>query len=290
LSGTISPAPSGAGATLALTQGATTIATVTAAPDGTYTFSSVVNGTYTVTPSKTGLTFTPASASVTVSGANVPGVNFTAVGLALDVMTFTDRSTFDTSLATPAFSTRAGNELLLAFIAAGGTGAAPNTTVTGVSGGGLTWTLVRRTNGQTGTAEIWRAFATGLLTNATVTASLSQSQNGSITVMAFAGVNATTPVGAVGGGSAGTGAPTASLTTQGANSWVFGVGQDWDGAVARTVGANQTMVHQYLSTVGDSYWVQRQNATVQPAGTAVTINDTAPTGDRYNLSIVEIRQ
>jgi hypothetical protein len=48
------------------------------------------------------------------------------------------------------------------------------------------------------------------------------------------------------------------------------------------------MVHQYLATVGDTYWVQRQNSTTPVAGTVVIINDTAPTGDRYNLSICEI--
>ena len=38
----------------------------------------LTNGTYTVTPSSLGMTFTPASRSVTVSGANVTGVNFTS--------------------------------------------------------------------------------------------------------------------------------------------------------------------------------------------------------------------
>jgi inhibitor of cysteine peptidase len=36
------------------------------------------NGTYTVTPSKSGYTFTPSSKTVTISGANLTGVNFTA--------------------------------------------------------------------------------------------------------------------------------------------------------------------------------------------------------------------
>ena len=60
-------------------------ATVTAGSQGAtsdasnnYTISGLANGTYTVTPSKSGCTFSPASASVTVSGANVPAINFTA--------------------------------------------------------------------------------------------------------------------------------------------------------------------------------------------------------------------
>jgi hypothetical protein len=215
-----------------------------------------------------------------------------AAGLAIDATTFVDSGALaGATIATPTFTTNTGNELLLAFISASYIGAAPNINVTGVSGGGLTWTLVRRTNSQQGASEIWQAFATAPLTSATVTATLSKSgASASFTVMTFAGVNVTTPVGAVGGGSVATGAPTASLTTQGANSWVFGVGNDWDGAVARTVGGSQTMVHQYLAPTGDTFWVQRQNATAQPAGTVVTINDTAPTNHQWNLSIVEIRQ
>jgi hypothetical protein len=292
VSGSITPAPSGAGTTLTLSRAGSTVATVTADANGVYAFSSVADGTYTVAPTKAGFTFTPASTQVTVSGASVTGINFTAAGLSIDVTTSSDAGPLTGStITTPAFATRAGNELLLAFIPASYPGAAPNIAVTGVSGGGLTWTLVRRTNTQQGTAEIWRAFATAPLTNATVTATLSK--NGAaaaITVVAVAGVSASTPVGAVGGASAANGAPTATLTTQGANSWLFGVGNDWDGAVARTVGANQTMVHQYLSPTADTFWVQRQNATVQPAGTVVTIGDMAPTNHQWNLSIVEIRQ
>jgi len=70
---------------------------------------------------------------------------------------------------------------------------------------------------------------------------------------------------------------------------VFGVGNDFDSATARTVGANQTIVNQYLATIGDTYWVQRTTNAVAATGTSVTINDTAPAGDRYNLTICEIR-
>jgi Bacterial pre-peptidase C-terminal domain len=60
-------------------------ATVTAGSQGAtsdassnYTITGLANGTYSVTPSKSGCTFSPASASVTVTGANVTGINFTA--------------------------------------------------------------------------------------------------------------------------------------------------------------------------------------------------------------------
>ena len=53
-------------------------ATTTTNGKGAYSFTKLPNGgPYTVTPSKTGHTFTPPSLDVTVSGSNQPGVNFT---------------------------------------------------------------------------------------------------------------------------------------------------------------------------------------------------------------------
>jgi YD repeat-containing protein len=69
---------------------------------------------------------------------------------------------------------------------------------------------------------------------------------------------------------------------------VLGVGNDGDNDVPRTAAANQTLVHQYMPPVGETYWVQRTSAPVAQAGTSVTIADTAPTNDRYNLAICEI--
>jgi hypothetical protein len=40
--------------------------------------------------------------------------------------------------------------------------------------------------------------------------------------------------------------------------------------------------------MGDTYWVQRITAPVATAGAKATINDTAPTGDQWNLSAVEV--
>jgi cytolysin (calcineurin-like family phosphatase) len=51
--------------------------TVTADVNGNFTFTNVSNGTYTVTPTKAGLTFTPATRSAIVNTANVTAINFT---------------------------------------------------------------------------------------------------------------------------------------------------------------------------------------------------------------------
>jgi hypothetical protein len=84
------------------------------------------------------------------------------------------------------------------------------------------------------------------------------------------------------------GAPTGSLTTSQASSWVFAIGDDWLKSIPRTLGPGQTLIHQATDSVGDTYWVQATNAITPTACTSVTINDTAPTTDPYNLVLVEI--
>ena len=75
ISGTVSGAITD-GVTIILTgAGSATTSTNTG---GNYSFSGLVNGTYTVTPSLPGYTFTPSSAAITVSGTNVTGTNFVA--------------------------------------------------------------------------------------------------------------------------------------------------------------------------------------------------------------------
>jgi hypothetical protein len=242
--------------------------------------------------------FSPASQTVTVNGANARALNFTgqaatATGvLTIDAQASADAASASSTVKTPSFSTTAGNELLLAFVATDYLGGA-NTMVTGVTGGGLTWVLAVRTNVQSGSSEIWRAFAPVALSNFAVTATLSQSAVASITVISFKGVDPTGTdgsgaIGATRSANANSGAPTAILVTTRNNSWVFGVGNDYDNAIARTPGNAQSLVQQYLTPMGDTYWVQMQNLATSASGTSVTINDTAPTGDRYNLSLVEV--
>jgi chitodextrinase len=208
--------------------------------------------------------------------------------LAIDVQVSTHPSAAATKIISPALSTKQPNELLEAFIAADGPGSGSSQTIASVTGGGLTWTLRSRANGRPGTAEIWQAVAPAALSNVTLTATLSSgSYIGAMTVVSFTGAStsingATAPAGAA------SGAPTASLTTTRANSWVFAVGDDWDSATARIAGANQTLVDQYLAPVGDTYWAQRQNTTTPNSGTLVTMNDTAPTSDQWNLALIEI--
>jgi beta-glucanase (GH16 family) len=76
ISGSISPAVGGAGATVMLSGMAE--ATTTASGSGSYTFSQLPPGSYTVTPSSKVATFGPARQTATISNSNLTDVNFTA--------------------------------------------------------------------------------------------------------------------------------------------------------------------------------------------------------------------
>ena len=77
--------------TLNLTGGAT-MSTSTDA-NGTYAFAGLFNGQYTVTPTKSGVSFAPASQVVTITAANATA-NFTASsGIAIDAVVPFGRST-----------------------------------------------------------------------------------------------------------------------------------------------------------------------------------------------------
>ncbi len=283
------------GATIVLSGAASN--STTSAADGTYSFSGLTNGNYTITPSSSGVIFTPGSLNVTINGANLTGENFSdqaqnSAPLALDAKVFTDSTSASSTVSTTAFSTSQPNELLLAFIATDYLSGS-NTTVTAVSGGGLVWNLVRRTNVQSGGAEVWRAFASTPLSNAVITATLSQKVYSSLSIVSFSGAdptgsNGSGAIGATASANASSGAPKVSLTTTRNGSWIFGVGNDFDNALPRTPGSGQTLLHQELSPTGDTYWVQMENAPTAVSGSSVTLNDSAPTGDRYNLTAVEV--
>ncbi len=73
ISGTVSGAP---GAVVTLT--GTAQATTTADDSGNFTFPGVINGSYSISAASPGLIISPATRPLTVSGANVTGINFTS--------------------------------------------------------------------------------------------------------------------------------------------------------------------------------------------------------------------
>ena len=87
ISGTISPLTGGAGATVTLSGAAAAMTTSNGA--GAYSFAGLANGSYTVTPTSQGFGYTPTSQNVTVSAANITGVNFTATPQATHTVALT---------------------------------------------------------------------------------------------------------------------------------------------------------------------------------------------------------
>lgn len=208
-----------------------------------------------------------------------------------DVFTYTSGATIDQTIAgegfgpvrTPAFSTD-GPRLLVAFTSSDGPATRQTTTV---SGAGLTWTLAQRADSKGGTAEIWTAYASGPLTDASVT---SVQKSGGfaqlLTVEVFAGASG---VGA--GATAGKtdGRPAATVTTTAADSQVFAVGEDYSRVVAVSPGPGQSLLEQFPDNVDhNAFWVQDQNQYTPDAGTAVTVDDTLSAKDVWNLAAVEI--
>jgi hypothetical protein len=256
-----------AAATSAITNASLTLGTVTTASSATVAAGDVISQTPTA-----GTQLTTGSAVALVVSSGVPPV------LAVDTVVFADGTG---TRVTPAFTTAAAGERLVAFVAAGGNGQTAT-----VSGAGLTWTLVRRANVRSGTSEIWTATAATRLVNVTVTAALRVSgESQSLTVVAFTGAGG---IGASVVGNGSRSAPTVTLATTGAGSFVYGVGNDPDRKNARTPGANQSIVHQWVDNQSNqTFWVQSRNGAVATAGSLVSI-DTASTNGDWNLAAVEI--
>lgn len=210
-----------------------------------------------------------------------------AAPIAIDKQVVTHQATAAASISATALTTTQPGTLLVAFITSDGS-TTTKQTFTSVTGGGLTWSLRQRSNTQYGTSEIWQTVAPSVLTNVVIRANRGGgAYPGSIVVTAFTGAS-TASNGATVAATGATGAPSATLSPTKAGSWVWATGNDWDKALARTVGTAQTKVDEYLASAGDTFWVQRQTTAGSTGLSPVTINDTAPTGDRWNLALIEI--
>jgi hypothetical protein len=190
------------------------------------------------------------------------------------------------TVTTPSFRTAAPGEVLLAFVSADGPASALSQSAK-VSGGGLTWTLAKRSNAQYGDAEIWTATAQTVLSSATVKSSLTH--NGYTQQLTVIAMEEAGGVGASQAASGGSGPASATVKTTSAASLVFAVGEDWDNDAPRTLPTGDVMLVQYLSTsTGDTMWSEYTNQTTGAAGSTVTIGTTGPVGDRWDLAAVEL--
>jgi hypothetical protein len=76
-------------------------ATTFAGPTGLYSFTGLAAGTYTVTPTKTGLTFSPLNQNATIVAIDITGINFLATSRNVAGSNYTVRSVVDRVITRP---------------------------------------------------------------------------------------------------------------------------------------------------------------------------------------------
>ena len=210
----ISGAVTGAtGVTINLTGAAT--ATTTTDASGNYSFTGRANGTYTVTPVKTGYIFNPVSLVASVSGASVTGHDFVA--------TATGASTFYSISGTVSGAASSGVTITLSGANTGSvvTGAGGTYSIPGLVPGSYTVTpsLTGFTFSPTSSAEITITAANSTANNFVATAiPIAHSISGTVTVLGLPLSGVTITV---------TGNATATATTNA--SGVFNVTGLYDG-------------------------------------------------------------
>ncbi|MEZ0109574.1 YVTN family beta-propeller protein [Catenulispora sp. EB89] len=246
----------------------------------------VTNGTATLSTSSLTLdihslsaAFTPAAPGLLRSASSVVSVQVIPAGVNVEqAYNATGTGIVISTLYTT------GPRLLLAFVSSDGPAQKQSASITS---SGLDWTLVKRADNQGGTAEIWSAYASGPLSDYAVASSPQfDGFDQQLTVLVITGA---TRVGASAAAGSSTGVGHVSLTTTGAGSQVYGVGEDYTDAQARTVASGQRLYSQWVDTAsGDTYWTQGTSGTTIPSGTKVTLSDTAPTGDTWNMAAVEV--
>ena len=163
-----------------LTQAAATSAIASAS----LTVGAITNASSTMVPAGSIISQNPtAGTEITIGSAVALVVSSGPPPVDVTVDKVVSSDGFGTRTTAP-FSTSAPGEILLAFVSSDGAANGGQTLT--VSGAGLTWTLVRRANGQAGTAAVWKATAAAPLTNVTVTSTPSQiGFDQSLTAVAF---------------------------------------------------------------------------------------------------------
>jgi beta-lactam-binding protein with PASTA domain len=255
---------------------------------------SVTTAASTTVPAGTVISQTPTGGTLAASGSAVAIV--VSLGTAPTIATTVTRNNTNqnTTNTSPAFAVGA-NTLVVALISTDAPAAGANTIVNSMNNSGtlLTWTRATRAAVQRGDAEVWWAFVPTARASMTVTAALSQSVPSSMTVVGFTGaansmVGAASAIANKATGVAGD--PTATITTTRANSWVFGVGVDWDLNHVLTAGPGTTIINQFVPSSLDTYWSVRSTAPQVLAGVPVTLSVTGTGTDRWNFAVIEIRQ
>ena len=211
-----------------------------------------------------------------------------------------------TSVASNVFSPPANSVIVLMVVTIGPSSSASSVSaVTDSLGTHLTWALIPGARSNTnssgnlgGTCEIWYASCPNAQTNMTVTPTYTNpagagNGEGFVLPIVFTGA-ATTQNGAVATDPQTVAAlPSKSVTTTRAGSRIIACALNYTNSTGPTPGTGQTntingfTITMTNSTDGDAAWGQMQTANTSASGTAVTMNDTAPSC-KHNMVVAEI--
>ncbi|MDE2294136.1 MAG: carboxypeptidase regulatory-like domain-containing protein [Gammaproteobacteria bacterium] len=244
ISGTVSGAVA-SGVTITLSGAGT--GTTTTAANGTYTFSGLAAGNYTVTPSLSGYTFSPAATAVAISTANVAGKNFTA-----------------SAVVTPTYAISGA--------------------VSGAVASGVTITLSGAGTGTTTTAANGTYTFSGLAAgNYTVTPSLSgYTFSPTATAVAISTANVTgqnfTSSAVV--------VPTYSISGTVSGAWVSGVTVTLSGAHAAVTSTDSSGNYGFSGLAAGNYTVtpSLNGYTFTPSSLGVSLTNASVTGQNFSDS------
>ena len=190
------------------------------------------------------------------------------------------------TLTSPALTTAAAGERLLAFVGFDGpAGAAAQSATVTATGLTLDARQAQPTARPATVGDLDRpASGDAQRRDGDARRHCARASTGRSTVIAFRNAAG---IGVAGASGAPSGAPGRLPAGRHQGSWAFAVGNDWDRAVARTPVAGQTLQDQWVDTaVGDTFWVQ--STTAPNTAPLVMIDDSAPTNDQYNYVAAEV--
>jgi hypothetical protein len=194
-------------------------------------------------------------------------------------------SAWSKSAATARVSTNVAGDLVVAFVVARGPKNARQTAT--LSGGGMTWYRISRDNPAGTDTEVWAALPSGRLSGAAV--KVTGGVKGYSEVLTIVAFKNAAGIGPESFASAASGAPKGTLKTQASNAWVFAVGADWHKYLPRSAGAGQLVIFEVNAPGGATAWVQATDTVTAASGTTVTINDSKPSSDPFDLLLVGIQ-
>ena len=235
---------------------------------------------FTFTSNDGTLTSTPATVSITVAAQSCA-----TASAKQEFVVHADTGKVGLVRSPEVTTTRA--QLLVALVSVNGP-VGGTQSVAGLTGGGLTWTLVKRANATTGTTETWQAYAPSALIPTRVTATLAKpGYTASMTVAGFSG--ALPLVGASAQQSGTASQPKVTLTPQASQSIIWAAGRVVGARYYPAVTVGQKIVHsQAVTTPGAGYWTQRVDEQTSK-GQPVTVGTKAATLKTWGYAAVEIR-